>query len=858
MTALELFGLSVAVMLPWLTGSAWVRAVLAGRPASNIPLIVGYGFPLGVLFVMAIMLVWQAMGLDQSFPRTCSVLVILAAIPPLLLRSRFLSYSEGDRFPPSSEPVRRRRTSPLLPLRERKGGWLLRITCLALLALILFRFGGFFLEIIWRPVFPWDAWFYYAPRVKVWFEYGSLVDFVPPREWWTAVEPAFTAGSGRHPDGIPLIQYWTLQGLGRYDDALMNLPWFFAGASACIALYGLARAAGAGALVSLAAVYVLASLPMFGSHVALAGYGDLWVGVYLMLAAGAVYLGVRDRDWRALTLALAAVAGMLMIKESGPLWILPLMAGLLFGWLRLRWAALIAAASAALLVGAGYLAGLEFELARLGRFAIGPDGIELPGYTPIWGDLATHLFVMASWHLLWFVTPFVLVAAAVLSRRDRAVRALSVTVVAGLALLLFAFKFTHASQWVIDGTSVNRILLHLVPALVLLGAVVCSRLRAETLASPFFPVFAIPVLAALLLWSGFTLWVLYMQPEAFSFSQLQVRLFGDWLDFRLWNTPSINRVQVAGGEALVSPVLAVAGWVALCAALLLLLPRVWKPASGTRGFLPIAVLILASGWLLLDMRWQGDLLNRLNDTRIQFAGKDAHERRAADFDGPLFEFMQSMKEEIGDPSARMWIFSELPLLHFRARYHALPQPAQSTVRPLTVGMARRFRTGDFIVLLDDKVVRPGNVRRVISPPVHELIRKFESEVSRDGRTYRVPPREESTPGFYHLRARVRGEGEFRLQVRMARLGGESNVIAERWFNGDSGDDYSLPFLLPMPGKVEYRVLVPPDTELNVEEISVEWLQGHEHLAFLAAARDGPFVVVRPFLQSDVAMAFEVL
>jgi hypothetical protein len=76
------------------------------------------------------------------------------------------------------------------------------------------------------------------------------------------------------------------------------------------------------------------------------------------------------------------------------------------------------------------------------------------------------LFVQPNWHLLWWIAPIIVVW------RWRALRAADVTrqlgafLLAGLAFLLFLFVFTDAASFAESYTAINRLLMHLVPALI--------------------------------------------------------------------------------------------------------------------------------------------------------------------------------------------------------------------------------------------------------------------------------------------------------------------------------------------------------------------------------------------------------
>jgi predicted neutral ceramidase superfamily lipid hydrolase len=74
-------------------------------------------------------------------------------------------------------------------------------------------------------------------------------------------------------------------------------------------------------------------------------------------------------------------------------------------------------------------------------------------------------FVMDNWHLLWYVA-IVMVAANYRILLTPALAPMSITMLGALAFVFVVFFFTSAAGGVEDESLVNRLPLHLVPALV--------------------------------------------------------------------------------------------------------------------------------------------------------------------------------------------------------------------------------------------------------------------------------------------------------------------------------------------------------------------------------------------------------
>ena len=63
-------------------------------------------------------------------------------------------------------------------------------------------------EIMWRPLYPWDAWGQWATKARVWFELGRIVPFVRADVWLSAATAAYFDASPDNPSTVPLLQVW--------------------------------------------------------------------------------------------------------------------------------------------------------------------------------------------------------------------------------------------------------------------------------------------------------------------------------------------------------------------------------------------------------------------------------------------------------------------------------------------------------------------------------------------------------------------------------------------------------------------------------------------------------------------------
>ncbi len=325
----------------------------------------------------------------------------------------------------------------------------------ALLAWIALRFLLLGMEVSWQPLYPWDAWTQWATKARVWFELGRIVPFADTDAWFAADGAIYFDAAPQNPPTVPLLQVWACIALGRWDDALMNWPWWQIALALALAVYGAMRALDLSALAALVITFFVASLPLANVHVALAGYADLPLAACYTCAALALLRWIVTRDpgdaWPVALLAFACT----QIKNPGLAWAATLVPGMIVALLPGRGLKLAAAGLVAVL----------FLLAVLAQTSLSIAGYRLHlDFDPAWNVLADNYFLHGSWHLLWYGA----IAVALLAWRDLAspaLGALTMVVAAGAILLFFVFAFPAARVWAADHSTINRATLHFAPLL---------------------------------------------------------------------------------------------------------------------------------------------------------------------------------------------------------------------------------------------------------------------------------------------------------------------------------------------------------------------------------------------------------
>ena len=430
-------------LLVWALGVAVLRRAYArdGSGAVHPAWIAGAGFPVGAFLLVLEMALISRTGLDFGIVTVGAPLV--AGLVALVLADR-----------------RARRSSGIAPVRPwSTWAWPERGARGVLYALLLAWLGVhtllLLLEVLRQPLFPWDAWTQWATKAKVWFSLGHMAPFLTAREWLSGTGSGYYDAAPHYPALVPLWQVWSSVALGRFDDALMNLPWWLLGIALALALYGFLRMRAFTPLAALAGTWLIVSMPIFETHIALAGYADLPLAAYLTAAVLAGLLAL-DRESRAHALVAVVLAAALpMIKNPGWVWLATLVPGVIVARLPRRGMRIA-------LVAWGVAVALA---AMLGRFDATILGYHLHLQLDVpWHGLVEAYLSFANWHLLfWFVPAVVLVARRYLDAPG--IGPLTAVVVSGALFLMLGFSLTNASVWVEDQSTVNRATLHLAPLL---------------------------------------------------------------------------------------------------------------------------------------------------------------------------------------------------------------------------------------------------------------------------------------------------------------------------------------------------------------------------------------------------------
>ena len=445
-----LAALLIALLLPWLVGLLALRVL-------RLPfmLTAGAGFFLGMIGLSLLLRAWSGLDLSLQFMPILLPLMLLALVlTPLAVKCRPAAPGAGT-------------GASFIDLSA-----IARLAYAALLLLLIVRYAALAGEIAWRPLLGWDAWASWAVKAKVWFYQQHITPFVSSEAWLErAGDAVYTVIANDYPATIPLLQTWFALAWGEWLETAANTPWLICALALGLGFYSHCRSAGADALTALLFTYLLLSLPLLNTHVALAGYADLWLTACYGLAALSLLQWCRSGDYRQLGLGLLLGGCLPLIKVDGTVWALGLLVLVLVRALGKGFWILL------LLTLVGAVIWYQRGGVQLGSWQITPQLIELPYigryelfYTANWAAVRDQLLFGGSWHLLWYLAPLSLLALLfpALRLRSPALFYGAVLFLFDLLVLYVLFFFTQAAQWAVDATSLNRLFMHISPLAVFL------------------------------------------------------------------------------------------------------------------------------------------------------------------------------------------------------------------------------------------------------------------------------------------------------------------------------------------------------------------------------------------------------
>ena len=451
--------LLIGLIVPWVFGFVGLR--LLRLPAL---LTLGAGFLLGMIGLTLLLRTCSSLGWPLQFsPIVFLLLALTLVLTPLAVKARSQSGGEGTRF--------------------NELGYTGRLFFGALLIVLIGRYAAFAWEILWQPMLAWDAWASWAVKAKVWFYQHQITPFVSNQAWLSQADnPVYTVIGSDYPATIPLIQTWTSLAWGDWREAAANSAWPLCALALGLGFYSHCRISGGSALAALMFTYLLLSIPLLNTHIALPGYADIWLASTYGLAALSLLQWCQSAHHGHLVLALLLACTLPMLKVDGTVWAFSLLA-LIIARLAGRW--LWGVLLLALAMGITWYSIGGF---RWGDWTLTTQLIELPyigryelSYTSNWPAVREQLLFGGSWNMLWYFAPLSLLSLAIPGLRQRSAALFygALLLLLNLFVLYSLFFFTHAARWASDATSINRLFLHITPLAVFLLLLLFQQLSAH-------------------------------------------------------------------------------------------------------------------------------------------------------------------------------------------------------------------------------------------------------------------------------------------------------------------------------------------------------------------------------------------
>jgi hypothetical protein len=490
----------IALFLPWLTGATLLYATSAlvlPRTAVHAPGTlcwqIGAGAFLGYWLVTCLMRLYALLGIPFGLTVIALPLLLITALAVFIgwRRAPFFTLSprgrgcpegagEGERrsFPPPSPPA------PFPPgergaecasspecalLNQNRFTFLPKLTryfFFALLAWLALRFGLLFFEVSVRPLFPWEASVQWASKAHVYFGLKTLAPFGDSATWFNG--GVYLDNAPNLPITLPLLQAWMCIALGEWNDVLMNLPWWAMLLALTFAVYGFMRLQGLGPFSALITAWLVASLPLLNTHVALAGLPDLPMAGTFTLAALSLVRWAHSRQWFDLFCALLFALITAMLWPTAYLWLALLLPALICILLPKSTRYLALALPAVTIVGLLALtqagASLSSALADI-HFDTDPN---------TW---LSNFITGENWHLLWFAA----LATIVIGFREclhTKTAPLSLIIWGSMLIAIVAIALPTFVSWALNVIQAERFLITATPLIaVWIVTVWRSRIR---------------------------------------------------------------------------------------------------------------------------------------------------------------------------------------------------------------------------------------------------------------------------------------------------------------------------------------------------------------------------------------------
>lgn len=335
----------------------------------------------------------------------------------------------------------------------------------ALLILICAKLLFALFETMIKPVVGVDAFANWSLRAKVFFVNGGLV--------LDRLDPFFLGGGATfYPLHLPLLETYLLNALGYWNDQLFKIIfWLFLISFLAIFYFSLRRSTNR--LIALLGVYLLCTLPLLLYHATIE-YADFPLAVYFSAAALLLlnYFSSAERPYLFLSALLGGI-GCWTKSEGLPLLLISLAVIFLYHYLTQK-KLFSAVQDLAIYFGLAMVFKLPWSIINVIYHV--PKNIyqrieweqalaNLPRLPIIGEYFYSRMLFYGNWNIAWFVFIVVLILSYHSWRQPRSFYAL-VFIFLFLAAIAFMYYLTANYTWLLDGTTLNRNTLLIMPLVI--------------------------------------------------------------------------------------------------------------------------------------------------------------------------------------------------------------------------------------------------------------------------------------------------------------------------------------------------------------------------------------------------------
>ena len=167
----------------------------------------------------------------------------------------------------------------------------------------------------------------------------------------------------------------------------------------------------------------------------------------------------------------------------------------------------------------------------------------------------------------------------------------------------------------------------------------------------------------------------------------------DWFEREAWTGISLSRV-IGGRPGMNLPLSLLATLAALLAILTYWGLQRWRKWA----FSPLTIAaIVATAWLVVDLRWQWNLIANAAISIARFANKDLSEKRLAGVDSELEKVAAEIRPLL-DQNARVFVVAPDPVVAGRLAYLLLPAKVHYDIAFSALPVPDHLKSGDMVLI----------------------------------------------------------------------------------------------------------------------------------------------------------------